>query len=187
MLNNTKSRYWAFVAYPESLPDDWIDILQQTGLPFAVSPLHDKDFNADMQVKKAHYHVILCWDGPTTYKNVSSIVCDLLHQPAPIRLQSVRGYYRYFGHLDNPEKEPYDMNQIRVYNSFDPDEFNTPSQFEQDRVAKSILNIISSCHISTYRDLIDFLYEQQLDSEFRFARSNTLFLKSYLNSSSSKY
>ena len=53
-----KGRNWAFVMYPESMPDNWYDLLQATGLPFAISPLHDKDLNPDGSQKKAHYHVM---------------------------------------------------------------------------------------------------------------------------------
>ena len=56
-----RKRNWAFVAYPESLPGDWQEILTQTGLPIAISPLHDKDENPDGTKKKPHYHVILVY------------------------------------------------------------------------------------------------------------------------------
>lgn len=49
-----RKRNWAFVAYPESLPKNWQEILTQTGLPVAISPLHDKDVNPDKTVKKPH-------------------------------------------------------------------------------------------------------------------------------------
>ena len=39
---NIKKRNWAFVLYPESAPADWLERLQATGLPGAISPLHDK-------------------------------------------------------------------------------------------------------------------------------------------------
>lgn len=61
-----KKRYWAFVLYPESAPENWKEILQQTGLSCCVSPLHDKDINPTGEPKKAHYHIILCYSGPTT-------------------------------------------------------------------------------------------------------------------------
>ena len=64
---NVKKRNWAFVAYPESMPTNWLEILQETGAPIAISPLHDKDLNADEHEKKAHYHVICCWDGPVSF------------------------------------------------------------------------------------------------------------------------
>ena len=58
--DNDKNRYWTFLIYPESAPKDWKDILQQTFLPVAISPLHDKDLNADGEKKKPHYHIIVC-------------------------------------------------------------------------------------------------------------------------------
>ena len=42
-LSNQKGRAWAFVMYPESMPSNYYELLEQTGLPFAISPLHDKD------------------------------------------------------------------------------------------------------------------------------------------------
>ena len=61
MSNNAiKKRNWAFVLYIESAPSNWLDILIKSGLSFAVSPYHDKDINPDGEVKKAHYHIILC-------------------------------------------------------------------------------------------------------------------------------
>ena len=51
-----KNRNWTFLIYPESAPNDWFEILQNTGLPFAVSPLHDKDFNPTGDQKN---HIII--------------------------------------------------------------------------------------------------------------------------------
>lgn len=61
-----KARYWWFVLYPESAREDWRDWLQSTGLPFAISPLHDKDKNPDGTDKKPHHHIIIAFNGPTT-------------------------------------------------------------------------------------------------------------------------
>ena len=61
-----KARYWAFVLYLESAPENWKEILQLKGIPFCISPYHDKDLNADYTPKKPHYHIILCFKGPTT-------------------------------------------------------------------------------------------------------------------------
>ena len=92
---NVKKRHWAAVVYPESLPPDWRDIIAQTGIKAAISPLHDKDYSADGTPKKPHYHVILSYDGPTTYNAVLGLVNGRLGQPAPQPLESVKGYYRY--------------------------------------------------------------------------------------------
>lgn len=39
----TKARSFAFIIYPDSLPDGWDDRLIRLGIPMAISPLHDKD------------------------------------------------------------------------------------------------------------------------------------------------
>ena len=64
MTKVVKARHWAMVVYPESAPENWIDIINETHLQFAISPLHNKDTNPDGEIKKSHWHVILSWDGP---------------------------------------------------------------------------------------------------------------------------
>ena len=68
-MRNIKKRYWAMVLYPESAPKNWRDLLRETGIQCAISPLHDKDINADNTEKKAHYHIILYYDN-YKYKNL---------------------------------------------------------------------------------------------------------------------
>ena len=82
---NTKKRNWAFVLYPESAPEDWKEQLQLAGLQCAISPLHDKDLNADGTPKKAHYHIILVYGNPTTYNNVKTLT-DRLNKTIPQQL-----------------------------------------------------------------------------------------------------
>ena len=106
------------VLYPESAPSDWRKKLQETGIQCAISPLHDKDVNADNSPKKPHYHIILAYEGPTTYNNVLSL-CESLNQPIPQPLEQLRGYYRYLVHKDNPEKYQYDEYKISTLNGFD--------------------------------------------------------------------
>ena len=40
-----KARYFTFLLYPESIPEDWEMKLESIGLPIAISPLHDKDLS----------------------------------------------------------------------------------------------------------------------------------------------
>ena len=160
--NNQKGRYWAFVLYLDSAPEDWQDRLQQTGLSIAISPLHDKDFNPTTEKKKSHYHIILCWDGPTTYKNVCSLVCDELRQPHPIKIEAVRGYYRYLTHKDNPEKAQYNENDIKLLNGFNIEDYDVLTERDQRILADQIEDIIESANIIEYRKLIQFLRDNAL-------------------------
>lgn len=173
-----KKRNWACVFYPESLPSDWLDRLQQKGIAFCVSPLHNQDVNPDGTIKKDHYHVILCFDGPTTDKNVKSITTEL-NQPIPIPLESVRGYYRYLTHKDNPEKYQYNEEEIRSFNGFDS--LDLLSNSEISSLLRDIQDIINKNGLIEYSDLMDYLRDLSFDY-WKVASNHTLFLNTYLTS-----
>lgn len=180
--NIQKSKFWAFVAYPDSLPDDWLDLLQETGLLFCVSPLHDRDLNADGTQKKDHYHVILLFNGPTTFNHVKNIT-SALGQPIPIALLSVRGYYRYLTHIDNPEKAQYDKSLIRHFNGAIVEDFYQLSTFEVNEFKITIQKIILDQDILEYSDLIDFLLFTEANMDlYDIATNHTLFFNSYIRS-----
>ena len=113
-----KKRNWCAVVYPESAPEDWKEILKLKGLTFAVSPLHDNDIDPTGEKKKPHYHIIICFPGPTSDNVVNNIMKEL-NQPIAIPLESVKGYYRYFTHKDNPDKYQYNDKEIELFNGFD--------------------------------------------------------------------
>ena len=112
---NSKERHWTFVLYPESAPEDWKDYLSSLGLQCAVSPLHDKDINPNGELKKSHYHILLCFNGPTTYNKVLNITKSL-NATIPQRVLSCKGIIRYFIHKDNPEKYQYNEEDILTIN-----------------------------------------------------------------------
>lgn len=133
-----KGRSFAFVVYPTdewlkknvpdceydgssgygTAPDDWREQLRLQGYSFAVSPLHDKDKNPDGSMKKPHWHIIVCWDNSTTYQNADKCINRIIKGPKPQMLRSVLGMYRYFQHLDNPEKHQY-TEQPETFNDFE--------------------------------------------------------------------
>ena len=66
-----KARYFTFLLYPESIPEDWELRLELIGVPIAVSPLHDKDLSSvEGQLIKAHYHVLYVAKNPVTADSV---------------------------------------------------------------------------------------------------------------------
>ena len=179
---NRKARYWTFVAYPESLPCDLYDFLTENGLVFAISPLHDKDINPTGELKKPHYHVLLEFPGPTTYKNVKENITDVLLQPIPNAVMSLRGAYRYLCHLDNPDKHQYSVNDIRRSESFEL----VLTKTELNVIKSQILSDICINNIYEYCDLIN--YYRGLDDFDRLdvVMNNTFFFNTYLSSLRSK-
>lgn len=184
--NETKKRTWAFVLYPESAPRDWREQLKISGLVAAVSPLHDKDMNPTGEPKKAHYHIILVYSGPTTYNAVAKFTASL-NSTIPQALESVRGMYRYFSHKDNPEKYQYSENEITCINGFNIADLVELTRSEVNEVKTSILKLIREIEIIEYADLIDFLVDNEMLVEYDVAVNNTFFFNSYIASRRHSY
>lgn len=182
---NVKKRNWAFVLYPESAPSNWLELLQQTGLQCAISPLHNRDIDPTGEPKKPHFHVIACYSGPTSY-NVVKGLTDSLKQPIPQALEQVRGYYRYLTHMDNPEKAQYDASGIVTINGFNISDFVDLTRSELLQIKQSIFGLIQAEDILEYSDLIDFLLAGQMMVELDVASSNTLLFDRYVSSRRNK-
>lgn len=178
---NVKKRNWAFVAYPESMPKNWIEILQNTGLPIAISPLHDRDINADESEKKSHYHIILTYSGPTSY-NVVKKITDRLNGTIPIPLEQIKGYYRYLTHEDNPEKAQYDKKEIKHLNGFNMRDFIELTKSEVSKIKREIRGIIFERCITEYSDLMLLLDEEGNNERIEVAENNTIHFDALLRS-----
>lgn len=183
---NVKKRNWAFVLYPESAPSDWREILRQTGLQCAISPLHDKDIDPTGEAKKAHYHVIACYSGPTSY-NVVKGLTDSLVAPIPQPLEQVRGYYRYLTHKDNPEKYQYDESEIQTVNGFSIMDFVELSKSEVLTIKRELQTLIREADITEYSDFMDVLQDSEnAVQQYDVASSNTFFFEKYISSRRNK-
>lgn len=178
-----KGRNWAFVLYPESMPENWEEIILETGLPMAFSPLHDKDINPTGESKKPHYHVICYYDsGPTTSKAVKENVCDRLNGTIPIKLESMKGMYRYHLHLDNPEKYQYDDRDRMFFNGFDVQKVDSLTYTEISKLLQSIQRFVIEHKILEYADLLDILLDNEMYEMWDVARNHTLLLNTYITS-----
>lgn len=180
-----KNRHWTFLVYPESAPKNWKEILQETGCQIAISPLHDKDENPDNELKKPHYHILICFPGPTTFKKVNTL-CSQLNSPIPKRVLSIIGIYRYLTHLDNPEKYQYNEEDIIVLNGFDIKEYNGLTTSQTLVIKKAIQKLIIDNHFTEYSDLMDYIIENFSNDFYQVASNNTLFFDRYLSSRRNK-
>ena len=86
-----KSRYFRFLLYPESIPEDWELHLELLGVPMAISPLHDKDLSKaeGQKYKKAHYHVIYVAKNPVTADSVRKKIKGALGNKSVAMVQIV--------------------------------------------------------------------------------------------------
>lgn len=157
-LTNVRTRNWVFIMYPDSIPNNDYNkavlLIQEFHIPFAVSPLHDMDFNADSTPKKPHWHVLLTADGPKSYKQIKEITvavngCDC--RPC----DSAQGYYRYFTHKDNPEKAQYSEVDIKHYCGFDAEIYNKPTSTARYLAVRDMIKFIKDNDIKEYCDFVE--------------------------------
>lgn len=181
MAETIKKRNWTFVLYPESAPSDWKEQIKLSGLLAAVSPLHDKDINPTGEPKKAHYHILLVYSGPTTYNAVAKFTASL-NATIPQALESVRGMYRYFSHKDNPEKYQYDEGEIQTLNGFNIADLVELTKSEVNELKMRILKLIRDVDIIEYSGLVDFLLDNEMVAEYDVAINNTFFFHTYITS-----
>lgn len=176
-----KGRDWATCLYPESCNPDWINILQETHIQIAVSPLHDKDLNPDFTPKKPHWHLLIRYEGPVTHKQVKEL-CDSIGAVNPIKIGSARGMYRYHIHLDNPEKAPYDDRDRILLNGFDADTLDSFTDAEMDRMENDIIDIIEQYNITEYYHLIIILKVKELYNLLKVAKKRTIMINAFIKS-----
>jgi hypothetical protein len=149
-----KGRDWTFLVYPESAPENWRTILDETFMRWVESPLHDKDVNADGEIKKTHWHILLSSDGPITQTADKKIIGPLNCPNAQKKVGSAKGLVRYMVHLDNPEKYQYSLDdEIVGHNGAD-----VASYFELTATNKLVL----------MKEMISFIYENNIDNYAEF-------------------
>lgn len=179
--NNVKKRHWGFIVYPDSAPENWREILTESGLPVAISPLHDKDVNADGTLKKAHWHCIASYSGPTTFNTVNALMSKL-NAPIPQGLESVRGNYRYFTHQDNPEKYQYDEKEIQTLNGFDIADFVELSKSEIHAIVIKLEKLIIEHDFDEYSDVCEYLVQVDMMPEHEIFTNRTIHFNALLSS-----
>lgn len=180
--NRVESRNWVFVLYPESMPADWLDIL--VGVRGVLSPLHDKDTNPDGTMKKAHYHLLLTFDGNKSNIQMEELAKQL-NCPSPQVCKSVRAQVRYFIHLDNPEKFQYFKQDFRSIGGFDLESYLAKSlseKAEEERLfVADMLKIIQDYEILEYEDLLLYVMQERAE-DYQLFRSNSFVFVNLLKS-----
>lgn len=176
-MSNQRSSNWLFCMYPESMPDDWRDIIESKMVSCCISPLHDQDVNPTGEPKKPHYHVLIKFDTLKSESQVVSLLTEKLNATKPIICHSVRGAVRYFSHMDNPEKHQYDPNDMQVINGFDPSEINKPTEAQVYEMTKKIIQYINDNQICYYWDLLMMtLFDPSIDPQWGFTVTHNTML-----------
>lgn len=106
-----RSKIWACIIYPDSAPDNFMEIIRSLMLEGFLSPLHEDQPEDEVELRKPHYHFQMYFPTNKSYDQVK-VITDQLHATRPERLNNARAYARYLCHLDQPDKQRYDIADV---------------------------------------------------------------------------
>lgn len=182
MKDKSKGKFWIFEMYEDSRPDNWKEYLEKTMIKICISPRHDKDIKEDgTGYKKPHYHVLMCFEGPTTYNNALRIASGV---GANIVFQaySAKGSYEYWTHKNNPEKAQYKEEDMIKLNGFSIEDIKDLTRQEVEDIKRDIVGVIRDKKIYEYAELYNFLLDNEMYEMTQVLSCNTIFFVSYLRS-----
>lgn len=169
-MSKEKSRYFTFLLYPESIPNDWLEKLSLFDVPMAVSPLHDKDKSdvEGQEYKKSHYHVIYIAKNPVTAESVRLKIKRSLGNDSVALVQiistSIENMYLYLTHESKDaiakNKHIYAKKDIKLLSNFDIDRYITLDAEEKEVLFNLVCDIIHDYDIANMRELKRFIETQ---------------------------
>ena len=177
-----RTRNYATIVYPESAPSNWQELLSEQFVPAFISPLHDLDLNPTGESKKAHYHVMIMFDGVKTMDQAKELI-DTIGGVGCEIVNSQRGYARYLCHMDNPEKHQYSVDDVRAFCGAD---YNSTIGLVTDKY-KAIGEMIDYCEencILSYSELLKYSRMNRFDWFRVLCDNGTVVMKEYLKSKS---
>lgn len=168
-MNKDKARYFTFLLYPESIPKDWELQLELTGIPMAISPLHDKDKSnvEGQEYKKPHYHVLYVAANPVTADSVRKRIQRSLGNNSIAKVQfvkqSMENVYLYLTHESKDaiakNKYKYDKKDIKLLNNFDIDRYVVFDVEDKDEMLNDVCDMIDDHGLANIRELRRFIKE----------------------------
>lgn len=175
-----RSNKWAFLLYKESAPEDYLDVLEETHVPFVLSPWHDKDVNRSTgKFKKTHKHGALFFETLKSYSQVSELLTAKINTPAHVEVvMSPKGMYDYFVHAENPEKTPYKVEDIESGCGFELEKFLAENNSD---LLNEVYDIMRECSITEFSRFTDFIADQYPDL-LGYVFEKCYFFKAYLDS-----
>lgn len=174
-----KSRYWTFIVYEDSCPD-YLERIKDTHVSACISPWHDRDLNPTGEKKKKHRHVLVCWDGPTTEKNVQKQFGGIAANGVIQCVASARGMFRYLTHKDNPEKAQYDEADLIQVNGFDP--CNILSETDKNNLAWDATQLIILMDFREYGEFCSYLVQEGARDMYNVVIHNSGHFTSFIRS-----
>lgn len=180
-MADSRTRNWSFIGYPnDSLPNDYIRILDGFHLQWCESPVHDADINANGDEKKTHVHFFVAFAGKKSFEQIKRI-SDSVNGTIPIAVENPRGMIRYFIHADNPDKAQYSINDLKCHGGLDVSDYFKLGQTETRKLIKEIIGYCEEYNVNTFKDLVSICYRDERDEWLDcITMKNTIFFSAYM-------
>lgn len=162
MAKDTRSRTWTFLVYPESAPENWRNLLDEQHIAWVESPLHDRDINPTGEPKKAHYHILLVFEGKKSYDQILEII-SCTNGTIPQRVNNQRSMVRYFAHIDNPDKAQYNITELVCHGGIDIGDLLTVGSGQKQQFIKEMMDFVRDHDIEEFYELADYAREYNED------------------------
>lgn len=178
-----RSKWWTVVTYSESMPDNFIDVVEKIAVPCVMSPEHDKDIKEDGTIKKNHFHWLIRFDSLKSAEQVIRDFCIPMGAPKYAEIvHSPYGTYKYLTHENCIDKVKYDSCEIIPFNGFTEDMISQVSDIENYDNLKIIINFAYENNITSFSELVACcLYDEKLDvNMFPYLVKNAYFVNSCL-------
>lgn len=186
MADTAKKRYFSFLVYEDSAPEDWVGVLRRSHCMFAISPMHQPD----EECKKPHWHVMYySGHGPVTLASAKAAIPEGVPANGYVEpVASAQGSQRYLIHLDDPEKQqfPEGVNSITVLNGFPLDLSRELSKAERAKVRSALFQIIRENGVCEYADFIFGLETMGDPDMLDYACTHTILFSKIIDSQRNK-
>lgn len=180
--STSRYRNFATVVYPDSAPTDWLSILSDQLVPSFVSPLHNQDVNSAGEIKKAHYHVIIFFEGVKSLDQAKEVF-DLIGGVGCEVVKSLRAYSRYLCHLDNPDKAQYAVEDVKSLSGADYMGV-IGLAIDKYKAIGEMIDFCVSAGVISYSDLLLYARLNRFDWFRILCDCGTLVIKEFLKSRS---
>ena len=154
-MSDDKCRNWATIIYADSAPKNFVSLIDDLHIQAYLSPLHDRDIDNKGNFKKAHYHLLMMFDGQKNMNNMQGIIKKIGGVGCE-KVISKNAYARYLIHKDNPEKAQYSMNDVRVFGgAVSYDEIISDSSGNDMIIVSQMLDWIKTNDVYVFYELVD--------------------------------
>lgn len=189
-----RCKNWELIVYPESCDLDilkgWLSDHQ---LNFYLSPLHNMDvygkYDVEQkkcgveqlgQLKKEHYHLILCFSSMKSFAQVVDIATEIKASAFVKEVHSMCGALRYLCHLDEKDKFKYSVNNVYCrYNDYlDKIELETTNY----NFIGDLYTTLKIERITEFSDLVAHYIETNNKKMLHYCQNNSYFVVSICKS-----